>query len=104
MGGAKRNSSLLAVSTERWVSQGLILFHLDQPDLVGEAVGGDRIAVARDVHVAHDVAAAGDRPGLEFFRLRIEAYDRVRLGAGFVVPERALGEHDAVGLRLRSAR
>src|SRR5262249_6167437 len=82
----------------------LLLLHLDQSDLIDQAVRGHRVAVARHAHVAHDVAAAGDRPALEFLRLRVEAYDRVRLGAGFVVPERALGEDDAVGLRLRSAR
>ena len=63
-----------------------------------------RIAVRRDVHVAHDVAAAGNGPGLEFLGLRVEAHDGVRLGAGLVVPDRALGEDDAVGLRLRPAR
>src|SRR5262249_107213 len=82
----------------------LALLHLDQSDLIDQAVRGHRVAVARHAHVAHDVAAAGDRPALEFLRLRVEAHDRVRLGAGFVVPERALGEDDAVGLRLRSAR
>src|SRR5262245_22611658 len=82
----------------------LALLHLDQSDLIDQAVRGHRVAVARHAHVAHDVAAAGDRPALEFLRLRVEAHDRVRLGAGFVVPERALGEDDAVGLRLRPAR
>ena len=34
----------------------------------------------------------------------IEAHDGVRLGAGLVVPDRALGEDDAIGLGLRPAR
>src|SRR5260370_12984305 len=80
------------------------LLHLDQSDLIDQAVRGHRVAVARHAHVAHDVAAAGDRPALEFLRLWVEAHDRVRFGAGFVVPERALGEDDAVRLRLRPAR
>ena len=58
-----------------------------QPHLIGQAIGGHRISVRRHIHVAHDVAAAGDRPALEFFCSRIEAYDGVRFGAGFVVPE-----------------
>src|SRR5262249_51526856 len=82
----------------------LSLLHLDQSHLIDQAVRSHRIAVARHAHVAHDVAAAGNRPALEFLRLRVEAHDRVRLGAGFVVPERALGEDDAVGLRLWPAR
>src|ERR1700741_5677162 len=70
-----------------------------QSDLVRQAVRGDRIAVRRHVHVAHDVTAARNRPGLEFFSSRLETDDGVRLGAGLVVPERAFGEDDAVGLR-----
>src|SRR5262249_38573947 len=52
----------------------LLLFHLDQSDLIDQAVRGHRVAVARHAHVAHDVAAAGDRPALELFRLRVEAH------------------------------
>src|SRR5215813_1284151 len=81
-----------------------VSLYLDQSDLVDQAVGGDRVAVARHVHVAHDVAAARDRPALEFFGLRIEAHDGVRLGTGLVVPDRAPGEDHAVGLRLRPTR
>src|SRR5262245_54654277 len=88
----------------RYLARGRGSLHLDQADLVDQAVGGDRIAVGGDVHVAHEVAAARDRPALEFLRLRIEAHDGVGFGAGLVVPERALGEDDAVGLRLRAAR
>src|SRR4029077_11178776 len=47
---------------------------------------------------------ARNRPALEFLGRGIEAYDRVRLGTGLVVPERALGEDDAVGLGFRAAR
>src|SRR5271163_3068352 len=32
------------------------LLHIDDADLVGEAVGHDRVAVAGDSHIAHDVA------------------------------------------------
>src|SRR5262249_5104246 len=83
-----------------------VAFDLHQGDLVGEAVGEDGVAVGRDVHVAHDVAGerAGDQPGLEFLRLRIEAHHGAGLGEGLAVPQRALGEDDAVGLGLRAAR
>src|SRR5436190_23136207 len=81
-----------------------VLSHLDQADLIDQAVRGDRIAVGRHAHVAHDVAAAGYRPALELLRLGVEAHDGVRLGAGLVVPERAFGEDDAIRLRLRPAR
>src|SRR5215831_7637007 len=75
-----------------------------QPDLVGQAIGGDRITVRRHIHVTDDVSAAGNCPALKFLGCRVETDDGVRLGAGLVVPERALGEDDAVGLRLRPAR
>src|SRR6476646_8340942 len=39
---------------------------LDEAHLIHQAVRGHRVAVRRDAHVAHDVAAARDRPGLEF--------------------------------------
>src|SRR5690242_10756040 len=72
----------------------LALLHLDHPNLIDQAIRGHRVAVGRHAHVAHDVAAAGYRPALEFLRLGIEAHDGVRLGAGLVVPERAFGEDD----------
>jgi len=71
-----------------------------QADLIGQAVGGDRIAIWRHVHVADDVPATRYRPALEFFGCRIETHDGVRLGSGLVVPDRALGEDDAVRLRI----
>src|SRR5262245_56939647 len=71
---------------------------LDQPDLVDQAVGERDAAVARHVHVAHDVAPAGGRPGLEFLDLRIEPDDGVGLRAGLVVPERAFARRDSVRL------
>src|SRR3954466_4013566 len=64
-----------------WVA----LLDFNQPDLVGQAVGDDGIAVGRDIHIADDIAAAGDRPALEFLRRRVEAHDRVRLRRGFRV-------------------
>src|SRR5258708_2599614 len=78
------------------------LFDFDEPDLIHQAVGGHHVAVWCDIHVADDVAAARNGPGLEFFGLRIETDDGVRLGERLVVPKRALGEDDAVGLRLRT--
>src|SRR5205823_8696753 len=74
------------------------------PDLIDETVSEHGIAFPRDIHVAYDIAAARDAPGLEFLGLGIEPYDGVRLGEGLAVPHGALGEHDAVGLGLRSAR
>src|SRR5262249_57950947 len=94
--GAKALIGLRVYATE--------LFRLYQPPLIDQAIGRDRVAVGRHVHVAHDVAAARDRPALERFRLRIEAHDGVRLGGGLVVPQRSFGEDDAVGLRLWTAR
>ena len=61
------NSSLLAAS----------LRDRDQRHVVDQAVGQHEVAVAV-TGVAHDVAAARDRPALEFLGLRIEAHDRVR--------------------------
>ncbi len=63
---------------------------IHRTNCIHEAFGGHGIAIAGDIHVAHDVAAARDRPGLELLRLRIEAHDRVGLRPGFVVPEGAL--------------
>src|SRR5215468_4154569 len=78
--------------------------NLQQADLIDQAVGGHDVAVARDIDVAHDVAAAWDHPGLELLGRRIETHHRVGLGVRLVVVDRALGEGDAVGLRLRPAR
>src|SRR5689334_71144 len=80
------------------------LLHLDQADGIDQAVGQHWIAIAGHGHIADDVAAARDGPGLEFLRLRVEAHDRVGLGVRLVVPERAFGEDDAVGLRARATR
>src|SRR5262247_290744 len=77
---------------------------LHDADLIDQAVGGHHVAVGRDIDVAYDVAAAWDRPGLELLCCRIETHDRVRLGVGLVVVDRALGEGDAIGLRLRPTR
>src|SRR5579871_1851127 len=79
------------------------LLDVDYADLIDEAVGHHRVPAWRDRHVAHDVAAAGNSPALEFFARRIEANDRVRLGVGFIVPDRALGEDHAIGFGLRTA-
>src|SRR5579871_2808921 len=78
-------------------------FDFNHADLVDEAVRHHRVAVVVDVHVAHDVAAARDGPRLELLPRGIEAHDGVRLGAGLAVPDGALGEDDAVRLRLRPA-
>ena len=64
----------------------------------------NRIAVARNIHVAHNVTAARNGPALEFFRLRVEAHNGVRFGKRLAVPDGALRESHAVGLRLRAAR
>ena len=63
------------------------------------------VALLVDLHVAHGPAAAGNRPGLKFLRLRVEAHEHVlRLVAGLDVPDRAVGGHvDRVRLRLRPA-
>src|SRR4051794_33521102 len=61
---------------------------LHEPDLIGQAMRHDRIAVRRDIHVAHNVAASRNGPALELLGLRIEAHHGVRLGSGFAVPER----------------
>jgi hypothetical protein len=64
----------------RGTSVGHAALHVDEADLVHQAVGDDRIAIRVYGHVAHDVAAARDCPGLEFFGLGIEAHDGVRAG------------------------
>src|SRR5215813_14959604 len=79
-------------------------FHVHQSHLVGKAVGQHRISLARHIHVAHDIAAAGNHPALEFFGCRIKANNGVGFGTGLVVPDGTLGEDDAVGLRLGPAR
>src|SRR5207244_10786132 len=55
-----------------------LLADADESHFVGQAVGEDEVAVLRDVRVAHDVAAARNRPALELLRLRIEAHHGVR--------------------------
>src|SRR5689334_16017480 len=92
------------ITLQRRAERLLSALHLDEADLVDQAVGQHRLTADRDVHVAYDVAAAGDRPGLEFFASGIEAHDGVRLGRRLAVPDRALGEDHAIGLRLRPAR
>src|SRR3979411_1241783 len=88
---------LAGTRPRRWSPQ------FDNAPLIDKTVSRHYMSVARDIHVPHDVAAARNRPTLEFFRCRVEAYDRVRLGVGFVVVDRTLREGDAVWLRLRSA-
>src|SRR5689334_19277528 len=73
-----------------------VLLDVDQPDLIGQTISDDRIAVGRDVHVADDIAAARDRPTLKFLCRRVEPHDRVRLRSGFRIPHCALGKDDAV--------
>src|SRR5204862_4278035 len=75
-----------------------------QRHLVHQAVGEHPVAVARDVHVAHDVAAAGNRPALELLRVWIEAHHRVRARFRLAVPEYALDRRDAVRRGLGAAR
>src|SRR5438046_6424688 len=72
------------------------LRYSDQIHLVDQAVGEDEIAVSRDVGVAHDVAAARNRPALEFLGLGIEAHHRVRRGLGFAVPDDIADRGDAI--------
>src|SRR3954465_1752448 len=79
------------------------LLDRDHRNLVYQAVGQHKIAVARNRGVAHDVAAARDRPALEFLRLGIEAHDGIRLRTGFAVPDDIVDRRDAVRLALRSA-
>ena len=64
-----------------------------------------KLPSARDGRVAHDVAAARDRPALEFRGLRIEAHDGVRRRSGLAVPDDVVDRRDAVGLQtsVRSA-
>jgi hypothetical protein len=45
---------------------------LDHPHFVDWAVGHHRIAVAIDIHIPNDVAAARDRPRLKLLHLRVE--------------------------------
>ena len=52
----KRAGSITASPNEAGVAA---LLDCHQSDLIGEAVGGDRIAVRRHIHIAHDVAPAG---------------------------------------------
>src|SRR5438132_13233351 len=80
------------------------LLDRDQRNAVDEAVGEHEIAVARDRGVAHDVAAARDRPALEFAGFGIEANDGVRFRSGFAVPDDVVDGRDAVRLGLRPAR
>src|SRR5437870_7800098 len=69
----------------------------DQRHAVDAAAREREVAVACHRHVAHDAAARGDGPGLEFFRLRIEAHDRVRLHAGFAVPDDVVYRGNPIG-------
>src|SRR6478735_8144915 len=48
------------------------LLHLDEADRIRETVRQHEIAVARHVHVAHDVAAARNGPSLELLAGGIE--------------------------------
>jgi hypothetical protein len=70
----------------------------DDPDLIDEAVRQHGIAIARHIHVAHDIAAAGDAPRLEFLGRGIEAHDGVGLARRTRCTRRApLVNDDAVG-------
>src|SRR5919204_4105181 len=68
---------------------------------VDEAVRKHEVAVPGDGGVPHDVAAARDGPALEFFGLRVEAYDRIRGRPGLAVPDDVVDRRDAIGLGLR---
>src|SRR5882762_11796069 len=76
----------------------------DQGHGVDQAVRKHEVAVFRDVRVANDVAAAGNRPGLELLRLGIEAHHGVRLRLGLAVPDDVVDRRDAVGRGLGAAR
>src|SRR5262249_1522210 len=75
-----------------------------QRDGVYQAVRENKLAVARDRGVAHDIAAARNRPSLEFRSLRIKAHDHVRCGIRLAVPDDVGDRRNAVGFRLRPTR
>src|SRR5437899_4364934 len=93
-----------ARSAWRW-SPGIdLLRERHQGHGIDQAVGQYEVAVGRDRSIAHDVAAARDRPALELLRFGIEAHDGVRPGFGLAVPEDIVDRRDAVGRGLRPAR
>src|SRR5713101_6025852 len=91
-------------SRTRAVSAFVLLRDSDQRHGIHQAVGQHEVALFRDRGVAHDVAAARDRPALELRGLGIEAHDGIRLGLGLAVPDDIVDRRDAVGRGLRSAR
>src|SRR6476659_5048142 len=98
------SSSGVSMGLLLWLVLLLLLLDSHEGDFVGEAVGEHEVAFARDVGVPHDVAAAGNGPGLEFLGLRIEAHHGVRRGLGLAVPDYVPDRRDAVGRGLRAAR
>src|SRR5688500_11109473 len=81
-----------------------LLAYRDQRNLVGEAVRQDEVAASGDIGIAHYVAAARNRPALEFLRLGIEAHHCIRGRLGFAVPDDVLDGGNAVGRGFRTAR
>src|SRR6478735_10790994 len=82
--GACTMGARLEMPTDR---RSASLLYCDQRNAVDEAVGQQKVAIARDGGVAHDVSAARDRPALEFFGFGIEAHDGVGGRSGLAVPD-----------------
>src|SRR5205823_6578200 len=77
-------------------------YHLD--DAVGGALVNEQVAFSRRSSVpkyAGVEPARRDRPALERLRLWIEANQRIRPHARFVVPDDAVHDDDGIGMRLR---
>src|SRR5690242_7882622 len=81
-----------------------LLPYLHQCDAISPAASHGEIAIGCCHHVPHDAAAGGDCPGLELLRFGIETHERIWSHRGFAVPDDIVERHDAVRLRLRSAR
>jgi hypothetical protein len=83
------------------------LIDLDKPDLVGEAVRCDRIAVRCHIHIAHDVAAARNRLALDVSVCGIEATHaawKLAYAENAVQLERHLDRFNSEQFRTRAAQ